>query len=61
MIFVGGKERGEEGVGVKIGGTAWYQRLTNLNKSDPWLGGIVEEEIPDPWSVWFLFFHFPVC
>ena len=33
-VFVG-SEKGT--VGVKLGEVAWFQRLVDLNKSDPWV------------------------
>jgi translation initiation factor 2-alpha kinase 4 len=52
MIFVGSeKGKGKEGaeVGVKLAGVSWYQRLIDLNKSDPWTAINQEEEPPDSW------------
>ena len=47
MIFVGGG-KGEEETLVKLSGTAWYQRLVDLNKSNPWVW-MAEDELPDSW------------
>lgn len=42
-----GSEKGT--VGVKLGEVAWFQRLVDLNKSDPWVVPVGEEEMPDSW------------
>lgn len=52
MIFVGSdKGKGKEAlaVGVKLAGVSWYQRLINLNKSDPWSPVNQDDEPPDSW------------
>lgn len=41
MIFIGPE-------GCKLSGGSWYQRLVNLNKSNPWTS-MLEEELADPW------------
>lgn len=47
MIFIGGG-KGEEETLVKLSGVAWYQRLVDLNKSNPWVW-MPEDELPDSW------------
>lgn len=52
MIFVGGEKGKSAEVGIKLSGASWYQRLVNLNKSDPWSSStVLEEELPDSWWV----------
>ena len=47
MILIGGGKSEEETV-VKLAGVAWYQRLVDLNKSNPWIW-MAEDELPDSW------------
>ena len=53
MIFVGlptsTSKGGEREMGVKLAGTAWYQRLVDLNKSNPWIYTPEEEGLPEGW------------
>lgn len=47
-VFMGTSGKKGDRDGIKVGEAAWWQRLVDLNKSDPWvLGG--EGELPDPW------------
>ncbi|KAI5477498.1 hypothetical protein MNV49_006345 [Pseudohyphozyma bogoriensis] len=43
-----GRGKGREE--VKLAESAWYQRLVDLNKSNPWSGvGSADRDFPDPW------------
>ena len=43
LVGVGGE--------VRLQDVAWWQRLVDLNRSEPWVLHSREEDLPDPWSV----------
>lgn len=40
---------GKVGIGVKLGNAAWYQRIIDLHKAEPWLVGSADDELPEAW------------